>query len=79
MPNLDNLIKAIDCEGWLKHECEHCPYDYQYWDDHGDNAFWWCNEEKIMEDALFYLKICKHLIEKYDVFKDKELWKMISS
>ena len=71
IPNLNNLIHAIECEGWTKSECKNCPYNYQYWDDSGDSAFWWCDEDKIMEDALFYLKIYQRLIEEGDIKNDK--------
>ena len=63
IPNLDNLINAIQCEGCYKHKCEHCPYGYGYLDTTGDNSFWWCDEGKIMTDALFYLQIYQHLIK----------------
>ena len=62
IPKLDNLIAAIQCDGYLKNKCEHCPYDYQMWDTSGDNYFWWCNEEKIQEHSLFYLKLYQYLI-----------------
>ena len=38
IPNLDNLIKAIECDAWPK-QCKKCPYNYQYWDDSGDYGF----------------------------------------
>lgn len=63
IPDLNDLINSIECDGWSKGECEHCPYDYQFWDDSGDNAFWWCNEEKQWKDALFYLKLYQFLIK----------------
>lgn len=40
IPNLDNLIKAIECGGWSSSQCEHCPWGYQHWDDSGDHGFW---------------------------------------
>ena len=61
--NLDNLIKAMECEGQFKNKCRNCPYDYQYWDDSSDYPNWWCNENKILEDALFYLKLYQYLIK----------------
>ena len=63
IPNLDNLLAAMTCEGCYSDSCEECPYGYGYLDDSGDNSFWWCNEEKIMEDAYFYLKLYQHLIK----------------
>ena len=63
IPNLDNVINALQCEGCFKHQCEHCPYGYSHLDDRGDNSFWWCNEEKVLEDALFYLKLYQYLIK----------------
>lgn len=65
MPNLDNLIKAIDYEGWLHHQCDHCPYGYQKWDDSGDHAFWWHDDEKVLADCLVFLKELKALKENY--------------
>ena len=68
IPNLDNLIKAIECDGYLKNQCEHCPYNYQIYDTSGDSYFWWCDENKLWEHALFYLKLYQYLIkEKNDV------------
>ena len=55
-PNLDNLIHAIKCEEWNTNSCELCPYGYQKWDDSGDHGFWWHDDEKVLEDALFFLK-----------------------
>lgn len=63
IPNLDNLINAMLCDDWIHSKCEHCPYGYQYWDDRGDSAFWFCDEEKIRNDSLFYLQLYKYLIE----------------
>ena len=63
IPNLDNLIKAIECEGFWKDKCKHCPYNYQHWDDNGDQGFWTCDENKLWEHTLFYLKLYQHLIK----------------
>lgn len=63
IPNLDNLIKAIECEGWVGKDCKDCPYHYQIWDDHGDHPYWGHDEIKVEKDALFYLKLYQHLIE----------------
>lgn len=63
IPNLDNVISALECDCWTPHLCKNCPYDYQFWDDSGDNGMWWCNQDKVMEDALFYLKLYQYLIE----------------
>ena len=64
IPNLDNLINAIECEGYLiKNKCKHCPYGYQMLDTSGDNYFWWCDEDKLWEHALFYLKLYQYLIK----------------
>ena len=71
IPELDNLIKAMQCEGWLKSQCEHCPLNYQKLDDCGDHPFWWCDEDKILENALFYLKIYQHLIQTQKPAKEK--------
>lgn len=66
IPNLDNLIKAIECEEWKPSICEYCQYNYQYLDDSGDHAFWFCDEEKKINDALFYLKLYQHLIKEQE-------------
>ena len=63
IPNLNNLINAMECNNWIKSRCEFCPYGYQYYDDRGDSAFWFCDEDKILEHAHFYLKLYQHLIE----------------
>lgn len=55
-PNLDNLIHAIECKVWGTSQCEHCPYGYQHWDDSGDYGFWFHDDEKVLNDALFFLK-----------------------
>lgn len=59
IPNLDNLIHAIECKNWHPSECEHCPYGYQHWDDSGDHGFWFHDDEKVLEDALYFLKQIK--------------------
>ena len=59
LDKLDNLIHAIECENWHPLKCEHCPYGYQYWDDSGDHGFWFHNDEKVLEDTLYYLKFLK--------------------
>ena len=61
IPNLNNLIKAIECEEWRPSVCKRC--EYGYYDDNGDNGIWTCNENKKIEETLFYLKLIKHLIE----------------
>lgn len=63
IPNLDNLIAALECDNWTPHHCQHCPYEYQYLDDHGDNIYWCCDEDRKIEDALFYLKLYQYLIK----------------
>lgn len=60
VPNLDNLIKALECEEWRPSICKRCTYGFL--DDHGDTPIWACNEEKIKEESLFYLKLYQHLI-----------------
>lgn len=67
IPDLDNLIKAIECDAWSEPHCEHCPYGYGYLDTSGDHFFWTCKEEKKWEDALFYLKLYQHLIQEGDI------------
>ena len=60
IPDLNNLIAAMECDG--KYECENCPYGYQYWDDHYDYPSWACDENRMFYYALFYLKLYQHLI-----------------
>ena len=60
VPNLDNLIKALECKEWRPSICKQCTYGFL--DDHGDTPIWACNEEKIKEESLFYLKLYQHLI-----------------
>lgn len=67
IPNLNNLIQAIECDDWSSSKCEHCPWGYQHWDDSGDHGFWWCDENKLFEDALFYLKLYQYLIQEGDI------------
>ena len=67
IPSLDNLIAAIQCNGCLKNKCEHCPYGYQHWDDSDDHGFWWCDDNKLWEHTLFYLKLYQHLLEIGDI------------
>ena len=62
IPNLENLIAAIECDKWGGSYCKQCPYNYGYLDTSGDSCFWTCDEEKKWEDALFYLKLYQHLI-----------------
>lgn len=63
IPNLDNLIHAIECEGIFYNGCKRCPFGYHHWDDSGDNGMWCCDEAKITEDTLFYLKLYQYLIK----------------
>ena len=57
---IDNWLKAVDCDpvSHHTHDCKNCPYGYGYLDNRGDNSFWWCDEEKILNDAV---EIIKHL------------------
>lgn len=66
IPDLDNLIKAIECDKWTGPYCENCPYNYGHLDTSGDHYFWTCNEEKKWEDALFYLKLYQYLIKEQE-------------
>lgn len=64
IPNLNNLIKAFDCNYFhCPTQHRYCPYGYNKWDDSGDNPFWTCDEDKMIEDAVFYLKLYQKLIE----------------
>ena len=66
IPSLDNLINAMLCDDWLRDKCEQCPYNYQYYDDTGDHGFWFCDDEKIRNHALFYLQLYQHLIKEQE-------------
>lgn len=66
IPDLDNLIKALECGEWRPNVCEHCQYGYQWLNDLGDNEFWDCSESKLLDDALFYLKLYQHLIKEQE-------------
>lgn len=66
IPNLDNIIAALECDNWAPHHCQHCPYDYQFWDDSRDTAYYTCNQDTIIEDALFYLKLYQYLIKEQE-------------
>ena len=61
---IERLLKAYDCgeTQWPGDHCEHCPYGYGYLDDSGDHAFWWCNDDKLEEDAIKLLYILKEKI-----------------
>lgn len=62
VPNLNDLIKAIECEEWRPSKCKVCSYGYL--DDHGDTPVWTCDEARLKEESLFYLKLYQYLIEK---------------
>ena len=62
MPDLDNLINALECPEWREKVCKNCPYGYVFLDDAGDFSFWRCDEEQLKEDALVYLKIYRKTI-----------------
>ena len=61
---MERMIKAYDCgtDKLPNNRCKHCPYGYGYLDDHGDYAVWWCNDEKLEEDAIKMLRILKEKI-----------------
>lgn len=63
IPDLDNLINAIECQDWHPSNCKNCPYNYQIFDDVGDCSFWTCDEGKISRNTLFYLKLYQYLIQ----------------
>ena len=54
----ERIINAVQCgnETMPGDRCEYCPYGYGYLDETGDHAIWWCNTDKIMEDAVALLK-----------------------
>ena len=63
IPDLNRLIKAIECEEWRSSICSKC--EYSYIDDSGDHPIQTCNVEKIKEETLFYLKLYQYLIHQY--------------
>ena len=65
MTQIDWLIAAWKCsESKLPGErCEFCPYGYGYLDDSGDYEFWWCDDEKMMKDAIKLLQGIKEVIK----------------
>lgn len=64
IPKLNNLITALECEDWRPSVCEHCEYGFL--DDHGDYPIWSCNETRLREESLFYLKLYQYLIEEQE-------------
>ena len=60
IPNLDILIKVLECLG---QNCRECPYGYSYYDDNGDYGFWTCDTMRVEEESLFFLKLYQHLIK----------------
>lgn len=64
MPNLDNLIKALECDEWRPNVCQLCEYGYL--DDHGDYPYWTCYEERKINEALFFLKLYQYLIKEQE-------------
>lgn len=61
IPNLNDVIKALECEEWKSSVCKKCIYGLL--DDHGDYPIWTCNEDKKINEALFYLKLYQKLIK----------------
>ena len=58
MTEKEKLIKACECIRDLlpDNRCKDCPYGYGYIDTYGDNAFWWCDSGRLMEDMYKYIK-----------------------
>ena len=52
IPDLDTLIKVLECLG---RNCRECPYGYSYYDDNGDYGFWTCDTMRVEEESLFFL------------------------
>ena len=61
---INRVIQAYECgERTLPGDrCEFCPFGYGYLDDAGDHEFWWCNNDKIEEDAVNILRVLKEKI-----------------
>ena len=55
---IKRIVDAYDCgEAELPGDrCEHCEYGYGYLDDSGDHSFWWCDIDKLEEDAIDVLR-----------------------
>ena len=61
MPDLNNLIKALECEEWHQDICKKCEYGCL--EDIGDYSVWGCDEFRIHEETLFWLKLYQYLIQ----------------
>jgi hypothetical protein len=61
---IERIINAYKCgEDKLPGDrCKYCPYGYGYLDDSGDHAFWWCNDDALVKDAITLLYILKEKI-----------------
>ena len=61
---IERIINAYDCgaDKLPDNRCKYCPYGYGYLDDSGDHAFWWCDDDKLEEDAIKMLRILKEKI-----------------
>ena len=64
MPDLDTLLKVIQCDLWV--DCKKCPYGYQYWDESGDYGYWRCNENRVLEETVFFLSLYQKLIQEQE-------------
>jgi len=65
MDKIDRIISAYEC-GETKtpgERCKRCPYGYGKLDETGDNAFWWCNTDRLEQDAINLLKIIRAVLE----------------
>ncbi len=67
IPELSQVINALECEEWRPSVCKSCIYGYL--NDHGDTPTWTCDEERIKQEALFYLKIYQYLIKQQDIIQ----------
>lgn len=65
IPRLNDVIKALECEEWRPSVCKKCMYGFL--DDHGDNPTWSCDEIRIHEETLFWLKLYQHLINEEQI------------
>lgn len=67
IPELNNLIKAIECNKAQNNtfdcDCQHCQFGYNYVDDISDVQFYACDEVRLFDDALHYLKLYQYLAE----------------
>ena len=65
MDKIDRIISAYECgEARTPGErCKRCQYGYGKLDETGDNAFWWCDTERLEQDAINLLRVIRAILE----------------